>query len=398
MNTEEPFRQDPSEELARRIAYLINGYIRKKLTVSEHRELDNWVSDNMKNQQLFEELTDPANIKKWINWKEDLDSQAALKSIKSKLGFKQETRSFNQRRIWPYGAVAAAVVIGIILFNFYLQWRTPSLQSPLTALKQDLPPGGKHAVLRLGNGTSILLDTAKSGEISAGQNLTIIKDSGELKYNVIGKSKPGNTFNELSTPAGGEYQVRLSDGTRVWLNASSAIKYPEQFSDSVRKVELSGEAYFEVAKDATHPFILLTGKNDVRVLGTHFNVNNYADNREAVITLEEGSVKLNGSVLLKPGEQGVIDQSGKIQTGPADLESALAWKNGQFIFNMMPLEQVMQQVSHWYDARIVYRDNITDHFNARIPRDVPVSKLLHLLEATGRVHFKIEDKTITVMN
>jgi len=397
MNTEEPFRQDPSEELARRIAYLINGYIRKKLTVSEHRELDDWVSENMNNQQLFEELTDPANIKKWIDWKEDLDSQAALKRIKSKLGFQQEARSFNQRRIWPLG-LAAAIVIGIILFGIHLRQNTSSLQPSVTALKQDLPPGGKHAVLTLGNGTRILLDTAKSGEISAGQDLTIIKDSGELKYAVIGKSKPGSMFNELSTPAGGEYQIRLSDGTRVWLNAFTTIKYPEQFSGTVRKVELSGEAYFEVAKDAAHPFVVLTGKNDVRVLGTHFNVNNYADNREAIITLEEGSVKLNGSVLLKPGEQAVIDQSGKIQTGPAELESALAWKNGQFIFNMMPLEQVMQQVSHWYDARIFYKDNITDHFNARIPRNVPVSKLLHLLEATGRVHFKIEDKTITVMN
>jgi transmembrane sensor len=398
MNIEEPFRQDPSEELAKRIAYLINGYIRKKLTVSEHQELDDWVSDNMKNQQLFEELTDPANIKKWINWKEDVDSRTALKRIKSKLGFKQESRSFNQRRIWPYGAVAAAIVIGIILYSILLQRRVSISQPPVTALKQDILPGGKHAVLKLNDGISILLDTVKSGEIQDGQELTIKKDSDELKYTTAVRSNPRAAFNELSTPAGGEYQVRLSDGTRVWLNASSTIKYPEQFSDSSRIVELIGEAYFEVAKDASHPFILLTGKNDIRVLGTHFNVNNYSDNLEAVVTLEEGSVKLNGSAMLKPGEQGVIDQSGKIQTGPADLESALAWKNGQFIFNGTPLEKVMQQVSHWYDARIYYKDNVTDHFNARIPRNVPVSKLLHLLEATGRVHFKIEEKTITVMN
>jgi len=140
------------------------------------------------------------------------------------------------------------------------------------------------------------------------------------------------------------------------------------------------------------------GNNNVQVFGTHFNVNDYPDNRETIVTLAEGSVRINGSVLLRPGEQGSIDQSGKIQTSMADLESALAWKDGQFIFKMTPLDQVMKQVSHWYDARVFYQDNITDHFNARIPRDVPVSKLLHLLEATGRVHFKIENKTITVMN
>jgi transmembrane sensor len=184
----------------------------------------------------------------------------------------------------------------------------------------------------------------------------------------------------------------------VWLNASSSLKYPEQFSDSLRKVELTGEGYFEVAKDASHPFIVSAAQHSIRVLGTRFNINAYPDNKETIVTLAEGSVKLNGSILLQPGQQGIINPAGQIQTGAADLEVALAWTKGQFIFKMTSLEQVMQQVSHWYDARIIYQDNITEHFNATIPRNIPVSELLHLLEGTGRVHFKVEDKTITVTN
>jgi transmembrane sensor len=396
MNTEDEFRQDPSEELAKRIAFLINGYIRNKLTAPEHHELDEWVSFSMENQKLFEELTDPVNIKKWINWNNRLSSKAALDRIKSRLEFRPVPKALQKRRIWFYSTIAAAVIGAIFFLEYWFQKPMPK-QPPIIASAHDLAPGGYHAVLTLSDGTSILLDTVKSGKIGAGNDLQIAKDNVELNYETEEKKNSAIAIDELNTPPGGEFQVRLSDGTRIWLNASSSLKYPEHFSDSVRKVELNGEAYFEVAKDATHPFILSTGNNNVRVLGTHFNVNNYADNKETIVTLAEGSVKLNGLVFLRPGEEGSIDLSGKIKTGTADLESALAWKDGQFIFKMTPLEQVMKQVSHWYNARIFYQDNISDHFNARIPRDVPVSKLLHLLEATGQVHFKIENNTITVM-
>ncbi|HEV3224165.1 MAG TPA: FecR domain-containing protein [Puia sp.] len=397
MNTEEPSRSDPSEELAKRIAYLINGYNLDNLTVSEHQELDDWVTASMRNQQLFEELTDPANLKKWMRVMEKLDGKAALERIKSRIEFEKAPRSFLQRKFRIYWA-AAAVIIGMIYFGVYQVEHTGSFQFHGIAMKNDILPGGKHAVLTLGNSSSILLDTAQSGNIITGEGgIQITKDGSGLNYTMAGKMNTGMIFNELTTPAGGEYEVRLSDGTRVWLNASSSLKYPEGFTDSVRKVELTGEGYFEVAKDAAHPFIVSKGNNEVRVLGTHFNVNGYTDNRETIVTLAEGSVELNASVMLKPGEQGSIDPDGRIQTSPADLETALAWKDGQFIFKKTPMEQIMRQVSHWYDARIIYQDNVSEHFNARIPRGVPVSKLIHLLEATGQVHFKIEDRTITVM-
>ena len=397
MNAEDPFRKDPTEELAERIAYLINGFIQDDLTESEHDELDEWVSANMKNQRLFEELTDPVNIQKWVDWREKLDSKAAFERVKEKIGIQQDPGFSKLRRIWPYW-VAAATIIAIIVIGDLWYNKAPAPKQEVAVSNQDIPPGGPHAILRMNGGQAIILDTLDAGKITTDGSVSITKDRSVLNYATANKKDGPPRMDELSTPAGGEFQLSLSDGTKVWLNASSMIKYPEQFSDSVRKVEITGEAYFEVAKDSKHPFIVAAGKNEMRVLGTHFNVNYYLDNHETIVTLAEGSVKLNGTVLLKPGEQGVISPNGKMVTEPADLESALAWKDGQFIFKMASMDQVMFQVSHWYDAKVVYKDNNTEHFNARIPRDVPVSKLLHLLEATGRVHFKVEYRTITVMN
>jgi transmembrane sensor len=397
MNTEDPSGKDPTEELAERIAYLINGFIQEDLTESEHDELDEWVSASMKNQRLFEELTDPVNIQKWVDWREKLDSKAAYERVKEKIGLQQGSKSFKRRRIWPYW-IAAAVIIALIVIGDLWYQKKSAPQIIATTPAQDILPGGRHAILKMNGGQAIILDSLQPGRVTTNGSITITKDSSALNYAITEKNGDPGRMDELSTPAGGEYQLSLSDGTRVWLNASTTLIYPEQFPDSVRRVEVAGEAYFEVAKDVKHPFIVTTGKNEVRVLGTHFNINHYPDNTETIVTLAEGSVNLNGTVLLKPGEQGLISEDGKIESGPADLESALAWKDGQFIFKMAPLNQVMAQVSHWYDAKIIYKDNNSEHFNARIPRDVPVSKLLHLLEATGRVHFKIEYKTITVMN
>ena len=384
------------DELAKRIAYLINGYNLRNLSPEEDRELDDWVTASMSNQQLFEELTDPANLKKWMGVIEKLDRKAAMEKIKSRIRFESQPRASFSWNSWPYWT-AAAVLIGIIFLGAYWFEKRPSVNATLIASTADLLPGGSHATLTMGDGKTILLDSVKKGRIVIGSGVQVLKDSSGLQYGTTEKKNAETLFDMIRTPAGGQFQVMLSDGTRVWLNASSSLKYPESFSDSLRKVVLTGEGYFEVAKNASRPFIVSVGSSEVRVLGTHFNVNAYPDNSETVVTLAEGSVKLNGSALLSPGQQGSIDLAGKIRTGPADLETALAWKDGQFIFKMTPLQDLMKQVSHWYDAKIVYRDTISEHFNARIPRDVPVSKLLHLLEATGQVHFKIEDRTITIL-
>ncbi len=381
------------------MAYLIAGYIKETLSSDEHAELDNWVCANLENQKIFEKLTDPENLDSWSKWKEQTPRGEVLDRLKNKIEFKPPKKKSRIHSFWPYAAAAC-----ILLFaGFYFESKHPATRK-MEAFKQleasDIMPGSNRAVLILTNGDKIVLDSKKNGVVTSQDNVSIVKsDSGLVRYHVNSPADYASheQFNTLIVPEGGQFRIQLPDGTLVWLNASSSLKYPTAFQGETRKVELVGEGYFEVAKDASHPFFVNSGNNQVRVLGTHFNVNAYPENHLTIVTLAEGSIRLNGKTTLKPGEAGIVGQTGNISVETADLEAALAWKDGQFIFNGTPIKSVMQQISNWYSAKIIYQDNIADHFNARIPRNVPVSKVLHLLEATGSVHFKVEDKTIMVM-
>jgi ferric-dicitrate binding protein FerR (iron transport regulator) len=393
--------EEPSNEFSRlkseagRIAYLMSGYIRETLTEAEHRELDNWVTASMENQKLFEDLTDPETLKKWMREKEAAPQAEMLERIKKKMVFTEESPQRRTRQLWPW--LVAAAVFAALFFRSHLLTRLERLkQVPELAKQTDIAPGGRHAYLTRSDGTTILLDTVKNGKISE----TLQKEDGLLEYQLqagTGSTEAARSVNRIVTPAGGEFRVVLGDGTRVWLNAGTSLEYPVPF-DGTREVTLSGEAYFEVAKDPMHPFVVASGNNRVEVLSTRFNVNAYANQKATVVTLAEGAVKVNQKTVLKPGEQArVLSGTGEVRTATVDLDPVLAWTRGRFLFSQTPLPEVMDQIAHWYDAKIVYQDNITEHFNASISRDSTVSKLLHLLEATGSVHFKIEDKTITVM-
>ncbi len=399
MNEDGPIRGGGQDELAHRVAYLIAGFIKETLSAEEHQELDNWVCASMDNQKIFENLTDPENLDSWIKWREKLPDGEVLDRLKSRVVFNQPRKRGLIRSFWPYAAAVCVLLLAGVYFETKRQHGGKNEISQEINVR-DIEPGSNRAVLTLTNGEKIVLDSAKNGSLASQGNVNIIKiDSGLLSY-TNGSSSDINKkeqFNVLTVPAGGQYRIQLPDGTKVWLNASSALRYPTTFQGQTREVELTGEGYFEVAKDASHPFIVNSGINQVRVLGTHFDINAYSDNQTTVVTLAEGSIRLNGKTTLKPGESGAVDQAGNILVAKADLEAALAWKDGLFIFNGTPVQSVMQQISHWYSAKIIYQDNIAEHFNARIPRNVPVSKVLHLLEATGSVHFKIEEKAITVM-
>ena len=401
MKEDKPIGQDPQDEHAYRVAYLIAGYIRDNLTQVENEELDNWVTASMDNQRLFEELTDPKNLEAWLKWKEQLPMAQVLERLKSRLKFTPPRIKPRIRSLWQY--VAAASVLLAVVISFVLMERKQTNKQAIKtiAMANDLQPGANHAILTMANGEKIMLDTAHSGSLALLQgNINLIKkDSGELSYQLINPSllPPREEFNTLQTPAGGQFKLVLPDGSKVWLNAASSITYPTAFSGSKRTVTLTGEAYFEVAKDPMFPFAVRTAGTTIVVLGTHFNVNAYIDEPHLAVTLEEGSVKVNEGLVLKPGEQTQVNPDGKMQTISADMEAVLAWKNGNFIFRQATLESVMRQLARWYNCDINYQSAITEHFNASVLRDVPVSKLLHLLEETGAVHFKIEDKKITVM-
>jgi ferric-dicitrate binding protein FerR (iron transport regulator) len=271
--------------------------------------------------------------------------------------------------------------------------------TPLAATKNDLLPGSDKAVLTLGNGRKIILQDQGKGAFVYEEGLSVVKlDSGQIAYN--GSDIKKNVWNTLTTPRGGQYAVILSDGTRVWLNAASSLKYPAIFNARERKVELDGEAYFEVTHDKEHPFHVVSKNQDVTVLGTRFNVNAYSDEALVTTSLLEGKIQLTSQhqrSIVQPGEQFSVNVLGLIQKNPMpDMEEATAWRGELFHFKNAGIEEILKQVSRWYDAEIIYEGRVEKHFNADISRKLPVSQLLNLLEKTGGVHFDIEGKKIKV--
>lgn len=320
----------------------------------------------------------------------------------------------NRRKRWHYAA-AAVLLLGIA--GAIYQLLDDSTSPPGIAVQpapsvlpvNDIAPGGDKAVLQLADGSTIILDSASNGLLTSQGSIKVEKQSnGLLVYTINGKqiSESDEAFyNTITTPRGGQYQVTLSDGTRVWLNAASSIRFPVLFTGTDRKVMITGEAYFEVAKNATRPFKVKTGRSEIEVLGTHFNVNAYDDEPAVRTTLLEGLVKVSvadaagkpTARFLKPGQQSGITGNGEISVlNNADLEEAVAWKNGRFQFRSADLKTVLRQISRWYDVDVEYKGNVNLHFTGQLIRDDYVSRVFEKLALTGVVHFRIEGKKIIV--
>ena len=309
---------------------------------------------------------------------------------------------------WYIRLAAAAAIAGLIAMGIYFFLRPdPSMQVAKTenvrsGNNNDVLPGKNTATLTLSDGTTVILDEAKNGTISTQGNTKILKlDNGILSYNA---SHKGNVvevlYNTISTPKGGQYQVLLSDGSKVWLNAASSLKFPATFTGKERKVELLGEAYFEVAKNDNMPFKVEADGMEVEVLGTHFNINSYDDESTVRTTLLEGSVKINGAKsksFLKPGQQAKLERDGDIKiVNNADVDQAVAWKEGRFQFNRADIHEVMRQIARWYNVSIEYKGIVSSHFGGTISRDVNLSQVLEMLQLTGEVKFHVEDKKVVV--
>ena len=317
----------------------------------------------------------------------------------------------NNFRLFKIMGYAAAVLI-ILSAGLYFYQSPPKkvLISKARNTKIDIKPGGNKAILTLADGRSVVLNEANNGVIASQSGLTIKKaKDGQLIYTVdvaLEKSagSAGNTasYNTISTPRGGAYQINLPDGTKVWLNAASSLRFPVRFASKERSVQLTGEAYFEVSKDKSKPFKVKTGMQTIEVLGTHFNVNAYPEEEFYNTTLLEGSVRISTTGvnrLLKPGEQSIMSaRNGKIVVDNVDTEEVVAWKNNKISFNSQPIEKIMRQVSRWYNVEIVYEGDISGKtFTGTISRYANVSEVLKMLELTDLVHFKIEERRITVM-
>lgn len=274
---------------------------------------------------------------------------------------------------------------------------------------QPLTPGSDRAWLRLADGSVVYLDSTAPGLLASEAGMQLEKKAdGSIVY-VSGQevTMPADTmvFNEISTPRGGQYQVILSDGTHVWLNAETTLRFPVVFRGEDRRVDLSGEAYFEVARDQRRPFRVMTEGSLVEVFGTHFNVNAYADEAAVRTTLLEGRVGVRPSTggpdmplrMLSPGQQASVKIDGSVKVDDqADTEEAIAWKNGRFHFNSADIRAIMRQISRWYDAEVVFEGNPELHFTGQITRRDEVSRVLQMMELTGEVRFRIEGRRIYV--
>ena len=301
-------------------------------------------------------------------------------------------------------AVAAAVVLALII-TLYLSWpgkdRPDRDPAPIAGQNQmPLTPGSNKATVILSDGRIIPLDEASKRSLGQEGGSILVNDQGKLIYRTDGQSAEV-LYNTVSTPRGGQYQLELADGTIVWLNAASSLVFPTSFPGKERVVELKGEGYFSVAHHAGKPFHVKTGKMDIEVLGTEFNVNAYEDEPSIKTTLIEGIVRVQlgeQSLQLKPGEQ-AMGRDGTLQSvGDVDTEEVVAWKNGRFHFEHADIKTVMRQVERWYNVDVDYPQGVPGgHYRGKISRNVTAPQVLKILEESG-VRFRIEGRKITVLN
>lgn len=306
------------------------------------------------------------------------------------------------RRRWL--RVAAAVLVAVIAGGYFLLKQPSASKHEIivqTEATKHIAPGGNKATLTLADGTVVVLDTAQKGGLTRQGNTDVIKlADGQIEYNERGNSK-AVVYNIITTPRGGQYQLALADGSKVWLNAASSLRFPVAFTGAGRQVELTGEAYFEVVHNPSMPFrVKVPGKQEVEVLGTHFNINSYIDEAEVNTTLLEGSVKVlsesGQKVILQPGEQAQLSENIKVKTN-VDTDEVVAWKTGWFNFNRMDVAAIMRQVSRWYDLDVVFEGNTAKRsFSGIVSRNNNVSEVLRIMEKAG-VKFRIEGRKITVI-
>lgn len=315
-------------------------------------------------------------------------------------------RKFNSWRV----AAAAIIVLFLAVGGWLWLNRTTSNDIAKTAgtnaTSSDILPGGNKALLTLADGRTIELDSTANGIIAQQGSVSIFKkENGQLAYGSDADKTAELLYNQLRTPRGGQYQLVLPDGTKVWLNSMSAIRYPAAFTGKERRVELSGEAYFEVAKNKDMPFkVSVDGKAEIEVLGTHFNINSYSDEPTVNTTLLEGSVRVTGleirdSRMIVPGEQAQLKKNGQLQVNQnANIEQVMAWKNGVFYFDNTDLPTLLRQLSRWYAIDIVYEGSIPKRqFAGKMQRDLNLSQVLRILQ-TNKVRYRIEQQKLIIMN
>ena len=374
-----------------RFHFLLQQFKEDRLSEAEAAEFRQAVADGACDEWLESDVQAllEKNVRHplWTEEKQALLLQATLERLQVK-DPKEKTagslrRMSRRRYIWTAAAVLAFAVA-------IVWWLQPKKASVL-AVHPAGRPGWNKAILKLDKGRQIVLDSNSTLQV---ENAHVA--NGEVAYT----AGAGVSYNTLETPRGGQYRMVLPDGSKVWLNSASSLHYPTSFNQPTRQVELTGEAYFEIAEDKAKPFIVKTRSEQVLVLGTGFNIMAYGDEDAVRTTLVQGSVKLvsgKNEQLLTPGQQGRLAGNQFMVSRP-DMEQVLAWKNGMFNLNGADINALMRQVMRWYDVEVVYKENLSNiEFSGIISQRKDVHQLLEILEETGKVHFLVEGRTITVL-
>lgn len=398
------------------IASLIDKYLDNSLNVEERVALEEWINASDNNRQLFAEISDPKQLTAWLQRFYAYDGDRISRKISEQIPAFGPPRVAPVHRIhflrkWGWAAAAALLLGG---GSYYWAFHNNASQSLVATQQVDIPPGKQGAILTLADGREVVLDSMASGVVARQSGSAVILSNGKLVYDPASAGTTDMQYNKMTTPKGRQFQVTLPDGTKVWLNAASSIRYPTAFAGKERRVEVSGEVCFEVVKDANKPFFVnINNKAAIEVLGTLFNVNAYDNEKSIHTTLLDGSVKVlipsashPAGVILKPGQQARISNTPATHTpdekivvvNDPDIEKIMAWKNGLFNFEGANLEEVMRQLERWYNIDVVYENGIPDiKFMGEINRQLPLADLLEILRRT-EVDFRVEGRKLIVLN
>lgn len=358
---------------------LIVKFLRDELSVQEQAEFDRWLSADPNNKHLVESFRDTESVQKEINYIDAVDGDAGWAAVSSRIHPKTVSKSI--WRPWLRYAAAAALFLSTSIGTYYA-FKVPNQPRLAQAVpaRQDVMPGQVRAMLQKADGSSLDLK-GRTLEMD-GKGESDINRDGDLALHV---------------PKAGEYKMTLPDGTKVWLNAASTLKFPASFNQTERRVQLDGEAYFEVAPDKKHPFIVSFNDTQVEVLGTHFNIETYGASSKT--TLVEGSIKITegeNQQMVEPGQQALV-QGGQLRVQETDIQKSVAWKEGLFYFKEDRIDDILDQISRWYDVEIVYTSKPNNkRYDGTIRRQATLSQVLDMLNTVSGTEFTINNRTVTV--
>ena len=374
----------------------IREYLSGELGEKEEREFNEWLVGDVEAQQIFKERVKQYDLIRWAKRWEYIDDEVARKQVVDRV----------RRYRLKIGIVRYAAVIAVILVSGVMFWNWKYRSVDPATLATVSVPLTNVPILKLADGEEIPISSRNMEIIRSSRRVDIqLADSGRLEYVAKSDSMVGQVeYNTLVIPRGCEFSLVLADGSRVWLNAGSSLKYPETFSNGERRVYLEGEAYFEVEHDGNAPFIVNTRSMDLRVLGTSFNIKAYDDESTVITTLVSGKIRqefpeVGKDVTLTPSRQSIFDRvTGKLETKQTDVQAALAWKEGKIIANNERLEDIFRQLSRWYDFKVVYtQPSLKDvRFYLHSNRYAEVHTILEYLQTTKGIHFTYAEKTIYV--